>query len=970
MTEQRRIPATKVYPFFTRQPVQPTPGRNALESVLVVPIYQTTQAFDPSLEPLEESRLAWFGATAETASYRSQFGDAHFAAASFENMRQGAALEAASTDVFAVIGAGPGRLEKRLNKAASEVTLFKTNGSVALGEFFDTPGYRSVTVAGADFTRIMAGVALPGTGMQTPPNFLTDQVVVARVGPAQTPVLVLDIDPTDPSTLHVQDVVELLDNSSVSGLTVTLFPRQFEVFPEGRASRVFLSSRDISGEAVDIGGSGVVWAWASAGTRNVSLVVQTGATDSVSPGVTGSGVVEITLTLATNTVAAARQLLQSVNYLTAAFAPVVEIRGDDASTLEVGTYSLSAVSADQDLAILRSKSGDGALEGARVILRPQPIDTAETVVSQVGPDWEIALGTDGTGALIGTLADIQAALVAANAPLELDLSTHSASPTAVPDYITEERNSLGVWYRAWNPAVLELADHQSDPMDAALRGGVTGGGVVVYGGLLPTTSADISAALYSQFRALRVDLSAKASLSKTGNRPGLVEVYRDSLEDIFGPVDATNPGPLAALLYTLASEDRRVFLLSPHEVSETSPWGTREAVLEALKLCKRRDVYHVGVMNDAFWVQGVLKDFVDRLGGTASAFLRKPMRVYIPTKNPTTAPDLPVVTGLDGVVDQINTSLVSASVDFVGAGVEEGDVLVFSSTSEASSTPVLLQDGRRGYRIAVVGASGDPFTIETETALPSAAGGPFEVLRPGGSLVNPDGSYRAQEAVEALNSWHRLTAHPRLIKHHVDSVRFSGAGSVLQLDGVYALAQYLGMIASRPQHLPMNEAVYPNFTRVEGSHSVYEEDQLEVLAGAGLTMPWQRDGNEEGRVRVFRDVSSDTSTRDFQRRTAGVSEDMLCRDVTAIVRSNMGPNLVTDELLDMISGLLDDLVVRYQSKLRIFRRLEVTRIIPINDEIRQTYGIDDSGVLVVIRKQHYEEATAGILNFIVDASNA
>ena len=965
MAEIKRIPTAKVYPFFQRLPAPPTPGLNALETALIVPVYQVVRAFDQTLEPIPSSRLSWFGRTVETENYDSRKGDGFFAAAGLESMVQGGALDAGSLRVHAIIGGGPERLEKSLNRAQEERVVLEAS-TATMDSVTDSGGplantsVRILTAPNADFPRALAGIPLPGTPQSgTNLNPLTDTYVEVRLaGGYRAQVLAVDED--NPTQLTVRMNLDIPDAHSGSA-TVVAFPRQFDPHPGGRQAEIALAGGNIA----SIVEGGVTYRNLS--NRVVELVVTTaGQTPSVSVEIDSNDDVEVTIAApGGTTVSQVRELLRSTAEFTQSGFPIVDISGS--GTIDATTGTLNAAVA-QDWAFIRTKDPRGDLNGRALSFVPNSPESPDTTVVAIGDDWQVNLGTD-SGAIVATYADIGAALVAANAPLELVLADGTL-PTAVPNQLFESRNRLG--YQHWSAAGIPgLTVSQS--ASAVLRGGISGGGVLVYGGLLPKTAANISAALYAEYRALRVDLSAKASLARTGNRPNPVEVYEDTIEDVLGEISTLNPGALAALIHLSASGGRRVFVISPHEVSEAEPWGTVAATEEALRFCKRRDNYHIAVLNDAYWVPERVSTFARNLGGELSEGrprpLKKALRLYIPTKNPDRAPDLPIVSGVDGTPDPIDGTVYTASTDFVGAGVEPGDVIVFSSFSQAPSAPIVLQDGRRGWEVSAVGSGGDSFAIQLGGSAPgTSVTGPFEIVRQGNMLRAADGSYDAAAAVTALNTWHRLFSQRRMARHHCDSFRYTARGISLTLDGVYALAGYMGLLANHTQHLPSTSLPYRNFRTVEGTHTLYEEDQLEILAGAGLTLPWQKAGNEEARVTVFRDVSADTSDRISQRRTAGVAEDMLARDIKSIMDRALGPNIVTDQWLDLISGQLGDLTERYTTKTPVFKRLSLVRVIPITDEIRQQFEIDDSGVLIVYRKQHYDEAAAAIVNLIVEPS--
>lgn len=599
-----------------------------------------------------------------------------------------------------------------------------------------------------------------------------------------------------------------------------------------------------------------------------------------------------------------------------------------------------------------------------------------TSVDVVGGDTVIiTLGTDGAGVrdddkcMINgpTVPDpakpsLRSLLRAADNLLEIVKSDGSSFSAGV-EFITEAglgdyRNHAGYRENIWG-----------GEQTGTLENGLDSGGVEVYGGLLPVYGAEvIRARIYAEYRALRVDASPAASLEATGNRPDFIQVRKNEVEAKLGEISADNPLALAAFEYLQASEDRRCFCLSVSEVSTDTPFGTEAAVDQAVEFAKRRDVYHVAILNDAQFMVPKMTSLSVALGGTETAALVKAMRFYIPVKNFDTEPDFPIAAGGDANRNLLDPKVMSASLDFPASGVQVGDVIVFSGLESEVTADVELQNGDRGFSIVTLTKNGSPFSIETAVALPvSIADKNFTVYRLGNSLYDPvTGIYNSARAAEVLYDWHQLQSnhHPRLNKHLADEYEAEINGVFTVVDGVYLLAKFMGAVARQVDYLPVSTLPYPKSRRIRGTSDIYDTSQMNTLSGGGLILPIQQAGTGDGPIFIRRDVSSDTSTKIFQRRTAGVSEDRLAIRTERLISPRLGPNLVNDAFLDRIAIDISKLMDQYRESAE-FEYVRVVSIAPITEEIRLETGIDDSGIMIIYELKHLQEAARAIVRYVV-----
>jgi len=485
--------------------------------------------------------------------------------------------------------------------------------------------------------------------------------------------------------------------------------------------------------------------------------------------------------------------------------------------------------------------------------------------------------------------------------------------------------------------------------------------------------------LYADYVALRTDSSPIATIDVHGRTPDLVRVRPQDLDTVVGPVSLKNPMRTIFDEFFATSKASVAYFIGVDEVDADSPWGTEAAYDRAWTLALRRGGFHHFFFNDADWVLPWSVTQAEALGGEIDtetgvvSFLVKPAALYIPVKIPEIAPDARMAQGTQFELVSVSgtNTIFNSNVNFISAGVQAGDILL--NLEYYGSGPTTLQDGRKGWTvIAVDVASPTRITLKgTGGNLALIVGGgdpaPFEVWRPGASLRDTTGEYLSDDAVDAMIAYHTLDGNwtRRVQKHVANTYQHPVNGVLTELDGVYLLAQYAGIIARTEDHLPSSAAKYsPRIELLDGGTSYFSDDQLNRLTGAGLTFPQQL-VSPNGPVDVRRDVTSDTSTKTMQRRGSLAVEALLVLRIDRSVRPRLAQQLLTLQFLDMVVADVDATMTYFRDR-NLFKYLEVDTITEIDDTIREEYGIDDTGVLVVWKYTHVEEAAAAIFHHVVN----
>lgn len=1029
MATRRTIKIPEVRQYFRRIPQPANPFTAQLESLLLAPWYQIQRAFSDT-EPLASARVSLFGEDGGSATdtYNEGYYSPDPRYAHLPGVLAGATVDTNWSSFTAVTGSGAGRRSYVLNAPEDEVEVIPEVAGVVLGacgSAAGTPGTGSRTCqfVGVDFSTALADYTLPGSGASEP-NYLKDTVLYVEFLDATYSsryARVLDVTAST-DTLEIED--DIFIPAGLREARVVANIGEYTWYSSGnKASRpVSAGTLGTAGgsEVCDAGGAlrTVAYNFDTENTAEVTFA-DPGAADSSVAITYAPGAITVAVTLkgdgagnvdhAENDVAVINQKIADAfkPFSRAQEVPVQFFpsagRFDSATPAAAGgaatTGTIAAVTGAVSGALSATTVGD---EGNAYRVSFQMGTDANPVVNKVGSSWSIALGTTHANNTVGT---INTKLSGAGAPFEIkglgdavtlfyevDAAVAAVDGIAVdpgtgdkliPVAIGELRNHAGF------EAVVVLANSQSH----FLEGGVDAGGVKFAGGLVPNFDIDSpnlsSFAIYAEYRALRVDKSANASLTATGNRPDVTFVTPANYEDVVGEINADNPMGLVCSEFFAASEGRRAALLSIGATATSTPWGTMAATQTALEFLQRRDVYHIFVFNDDNAIYAELDEWATSLGGTEDQPLKRPQRFYVPTKNFDARPDITTVTG-DSATDVSTASVTQEDlildIDLTAPGLFDATklsagkyVLVFDLTGDNDHGTYIFADGTtKGYILKGTGVGGNPYraTFDVTTgAFPgSSPHAGYSIIEIGESLYDSSGVYKSQEAADALYDFHDLTRQRRLHKHHCDSYLGLVGGAYVSLDGVFLMAQFAGLVAKHPDHLPVTSLRYPRARGVQGTTDTYMDtatvNQLEQLMGAGLILPAQRGETENGPVYVLRDLSTNVDTRVSRRRTAGVSEDKLSIEVDRLIRPRLGPALVTEQFLDRVAFDVDILLQRKMSPgaTREFKTIRLQTILPITDEVRAEFGIDDSGIMLEFSYTHLDEAAQAIVRHIVRPS--
>lgn len=450
-----------------------------------------------------------------------------------------------------------------------------------------------------------------------------------------------------------------------------------------------------------------------------------------------------------------------------------------------------------------------------------------------------------------------------------------------------------------------VADGVSLPFD----GGSEDQQVLVDADLIGSTTP--VGGIYISYRALRVDLSARAA------EPTLWEVSSQSeIEEILGPIRVDNPLALAAYQALLNAPNSTVYALGVHEVTNTKPEGTVDAYEAAFEMVGSRPVYSIVPLTQDREVLAVLKAHVLAFsdnGAPRIGLFSLPFPEFEEAQ--VIASGTTGNTGSGFTSD--TTAEFSASVDFAEAGVEAGDILVVTATASSSDSPDAV-NGTVGplYGIEILQVkTGDDFVLIVDgtatgisTDWNSLVDVDFAVYRPGASLSQ--GGDQAEALAQAAESVKTRRIYAMWPDEFVASV--DGTDQVLK--GYHLAAAWAGVVqVSPPERSPTRLSVAGAKT-LRHSNLYFTKAQLDRMAGGGIFITVQDSPSALPRCRHA--LSTDTS--DVLTREMSITKnlDSLAFDLEAAVQNQVGEN-ITEESLTALSVRVSGRLESYKKDGRI-----------------------------------------------------
>lgn len=418
------------------------------------------------------------------------------------------------------------------------------------------------------------------------------------------------------------------------------------------------------------------------------------------------------------------------------------------------------------------------------------------------------------------------------------------------------------------------------------------------------SSATPTANVYVSYRALRVDVSAEA----TGAT--LLEVSSlDDIETKLGVINLENPLALAASYAVLNSPTYPIKVLGVSDISAAKPDGTMEAYTQAFEFLEGYDVYAIVVLTQDPTVHAVLQTHVDTLSLPANkserlGLFNQQMPVY--------SKAVVVSSGTDGNTDASFTSSAlaefSASVDFLAAGVQAGDLLVVSALAASSDSPEAV-NGTVGplYGIEIIGVKpGDDFVLQLDGTQLGVSGDwdslvdvSFTVYRAGTPISQP------VDQAEQIAKVGEGFADRRMFHVWPDEATADVNGTELIIPGYHVAAAWGGKISAVAPSQGLTNTTVAGFTGLRHSNGYFSRAQLDRMAGGGTFIAVQ--DAPSAPIRCRHQLSTDVST--VQKREMSITKvvDYVSKIYRKALSSHVGRFNITQSYLDALTMIIHGL---------------------------------------------------------------
>jgi len=419
-----------------------------------------------------------------------------------------------------------------------------------------------------------------------------------------------------------------------------------------------------------------------------------------------------------------------------------------------------------------------------------------------------------------------------------------------------------------------------------------------------------SAEHYIAYRGLRQDVTPAAQ------DPSLITLTSpDELTDVLGPISTRNPLGLAMYFQMTAAPGIYNSCIGVDAVSTAEPEGTQQAYQRALDFLKSKKVYGLAVLTYDPVVHQLLSSHV----AACSTKERKAFRIgFFCPRMPTHYTPTLVGSGTSGETQSGQTNVfvmdnnpaagvVAKGIDplqplDVADGVYLEIVIVNpSGESEVRRYSVSALNGVvAALRVAFTGSenvdgfySVTPLTESLSSTAWSAYVRGAELLLPG--TTRPDLLKKAETAGAIAEGYKTR----RMYMVFPDQLKSNVSGTEEIIPGYYACAALVGLVGQKAPQLGFTNIPVPGFTGVIGSSGVFEDDQLDIIAGGGVMILVQESAGAP--ISVRHQLSTDVTT--INRRELSITKvlDWMSFFQYPAMKAVIGPNNISDKFLDNLS---------------------------------------------------------------------
>ena len=525
-----------------------------------------------------------------------------------------------------------------------------------------------------------------------------------------------------------------------------------------------------------------------------------------------------------------------------------------------------------------------------------PNQSASLSFDNNGVDLVVALATHATtGAITTTFTELEDMLMDEND------AGYVANISAI--YAAAETGSTG----AFNA-------YGTDDDTYGLDGGADANNLLLDEDLLGGASG--VASVYVSYKALRVDVSDQANDASALKYSSITTMTEE-----IGPVSPDNPLCLGMYFAMLNAPGKVISGIGISATSSAQPEGTTAAYTSALEFAESEDVYSLTVLSQDSEVLNLVKSHVTDMNDPDNAseriaFLNKPFPKY--SKATLIASGTSGGSNADFSADyEFNTNVdFSQNTEFIDA-VNAGDtlVLVVSGLTTSSDSPTLAKgvDGDK-YGVVVTNKDGtDPFVLICDSTDAGNASTDWDDMADKTWSLYSIGAdtSSASDTWETVQGYGELYNYEQCVLVWPDKFVAPISGVDYVLEGFYACAGWVGVQAQADVGIPLSDYILTGFTGLKHSSNFYSKSQLDLIAGGGVWICYQKD--ENGPVLCRHQLTTNVSEGLLKRELSCVkaldySSKILRNSLSGLVpRYNMTQNFI-DSAGIIVSGTLKILI--------------------------------------------------------------
>ena len=428
------------------------------------------------------------------------------------------------------------------------------------------------------------------------------------------------------------------------------------------------------------------------------------------------------------------------------------------------------------------------------------------------------------------------------------------------------------------------------------------------------------AAVHIAYRAVRIDLSAKAK------KPKLLTVRSvTDLESIL-TVSSDNPLGLGLYLALLNAAGASVSGLGIDETSEDAPFGTIEAFTRAAEFLEAFDVYAIAPLTHDAVVGQVFSSHVQAMSLPEN---RSERMVVFNHGQPTRKLDVVVASGVDGNsvgsqgiqfdtgVSNLSSLVQNAGVNPVGT-IPPSSALYLDIASDAKHYNISAINGSvvTIRKVFTAGQNDDAFFATTDlndSPLPGTLiNEPFAVRVRGDSLTRVDGTVDLLETAKTYQGLAQSIANRRFRNLVADRITVTLGGLDQSVEGFYACAARVGMVAGLAPQQGLTNYPMVGIRAVSGTNNYFTQKHLGIIAAGGNDILVQ--DVENGPITSWWQLTTDMSSIESREDSINRVVDYAAKFIRAGMRNSIGRFNITQGFIESLSqtgqGLIEYLVLR------------------------------------------------------------